>query len=105
MDVLVDPALSCRVHDVSLDRRTVGQGLGTGPRTEVISEGVHVGIRADARIAKQIPGTAHRFAPFDNGDPLAWAFTAQMARCPDPGDSRADNQNIKVLALHEDHLS
>ncbi len=65
-NMLVDTVTPRGLGDVPQDRGPVGNGFGIAPGLEGISEGEHVRIRADPRIAKKIPGTAHRLARLDN---------------------------------------
>ena len=44
--------------DVVEDRGAVGDRLRLGPRLEAEAERVHVGVRADARVAEEVPGAA-----------------------------------------------
>src|SRR5215204_788367 len=47
---------------VAEDRRAVGDGLGLPPGAERVAEREHVGVRANPRIAEEIPGPAHVLA-------------------------------------------
>src|SRR5262249_55667942 len=79
------------------DRRTVGDRLGVLPGPERVPQRVHIGIRADARIAEQVPGPADRFASLEDRVGLAGATALQMAGRSDPRQAGADDQNVEVL--------
>src|SRR6185436_20895032 len=54
-DVTLHAVVARRGADVLADRGSVGDRLALLPRAEVVAERVHVGVRADARIAEQVP--------------------------------------------------
>src|SRR4029077_5747201 len=59
-DVAVHVVLGGRLTHVVEDRRTVGDGLRLPPGLEAVAQRVHVAVGADAGIAEEIPGAAHR---------------------------------------------
>src|SRR5690606_26226574 len=61
-DPLLDPGLAGGVADIGEDRRAVGDRLRLHPGPEAVAERVHVGVRADARVAEEVPGAADRVA-------------------------------------------
>ena len=48
----------CSFTDVIFNGSAVRQHLATCPGAEIVAEGKHVGIRANARIAEQVPGAS-----------------------------------------------
>src|SRR5690606_28152289 len=63
-DIVLDLMLLRGFADIAENGRAVREILGADPRLEVVAEGEHVRIGADARIAEQVPGAAERGAPF-----------------------------------------
>ncbi len=96
-DRLVDAVLGGSLADVAEDRGAVGHRLVVTPRAEAIAERVHVGVGADAWIAKQIPGAAHRLAPFEDDETLLRALALQMAGPANPRQPRPHDYHIHVL--------
>jgi len=91
-NVLVDAELGSGVAQVLEDRRSVGDRLGGGPRLEAVAEGVHVAVRAHARVAEQIPGAAQVIAAFeDQIGPIRAQASASVAGA-DAGDARTHHQ-------------
>src|SRR5690554_1447287 len=99
-DVLFDIVFLRGFRHITLDGCAIGQHLAAGPGSEVITEGEHVGIRTDAGIAEQVPGTAHGLTALQNGKALAGAFPFQMAGHADAGYPGTDDQDIVVLLVH-----
>ena len=100
-DVAVDAELLRGVAQVLQDVSPVGDRFGTLPGPEGIAEREHVRVRADARVAKQIPGAARRRSAFQNGVALALAFGLQSIGGADAGQAGANDQDIKMLwGLH-----
>src|SRR6185295_14412478 len=92
-----DVVLGSRFADVAQDGGTVGDGLGVTPGTEAITERVHVGIGADARVAKEIPRPAHRFATFENDEALVRAVHPEVAGSANPRQPRTNDDYVHVL--------
>jgi hypothetical protein len=88
---------SLALADVVQDGRAVGDRLGVLPRPEAVAQRVHVGVRAHAGIAEQIPGAAARLAAFEDGVALARAAILQVPGGADAGEAGADDQDIEVL--------
>ena len=65
-DVAVDAELGHGLPQVGEDRRAVGDRLGRRPRLEPVAEGVHVAVRAHARIAEEVPRAADVVAPLED---------------------------------------
>lgn len=100
-DLPVDAVLPCGLLDVAADRRTVGDGLRIAPWLEVVAEGEHVRVGTDAGVAEQVPGTAHRRAPFEQGEALAGAMLHQVVGGADAGQSGADDEYVQVFDRHK----
>src|SRR5215211_3768131 len=96
-DGFIDTKFDGCVADVVQDVGTIGNCLGITPRSEAIAERVHVGVGADAGIAKEIPRAADRIATFEYGEALVGAVHLQMARSPDPRQPRAHDYDVLVL--------
>ena len=97
----IDAVLAGGFLDIATNRRAVGDGLRLAPGLEVVAECVHVRIGTDARITKQVPGTAHGLASFENGEPLARAKALEVAGGADSGQAGADDQDIQMLGGHD----
>ena len=96
-DLVLDPVLARGLAHVGQDRRAVGQGLGVGPGLEPVAQREHVRVRADARIAEQVPRAAHGVAGLEHGVALGRALLLQVAGGPDAGDARAHDQHVHVV--------
>ena len=90
---------------IALDRGAVGQDLGLAPGPELVAKGRHVRIRADARIAEQIPGAADGLAPLQHRVGLALELAGDVAGSADAGQAGANNQNIKIMTGHHGDLN
>ena len=55
---------------VAKDRRPVGDRLGIRPGFELIAQGVHVAVRPDPGISKQVPGAADVLPRLEDGERL-----------------------------------
>src|SRR4030095_6309945 len=73
--------------------------LGVLPWPEGVAQRVHVGVRADAGIAEQIPGPAARPARLDDGVALARALVLQVPGGADTRQARAHDQDVEVFAI------
>src|SRR5689334_8059133 len=93
----VDVVLNGGLANVAEDCAAVCDGSRIAPRAKRIAERVHVGVGADTRIAKEIPGAAHRVAPFEYDEALLRALHLQMAGCADPRQPRAHDYHVHVL--------
>src|SRR5262245_8406973 len=96
-DLLVDAELGSGVANVIQDRRPVSDRLRIPPRTEPVAERVHVGVRPDARIAKQVPSPAEDVAPFQDRERLPRTLGAQQTPGTDSRKPRADDDDVKVF--------
>src|ERR1043166_7052062 len=102
-DRLFDVELGGCLANVVEDRASIRNGFRITPRTERITERVHVRVGTDARITKQIPGAAQRVAAFEYDEILLRALTFQMAGRADPRQPCAHNYHVEVL--HRDRKS
>ncbi len=91
---------SAAVSRRTADRRAVGQHLGRGPRPEVVAEGEHVRVRADAGVAEQVPGAADRVRAARGSRTSCRAVAGQVAGHPDAGDAGTDDQDVDVFNWH-----
>ena len=98
-DQLLDAVVGRRLAHVSEDRGPVRDRLRVFPRPERVPERVHVRVRADARVAEQVPRPSDALARLEDRDRLARALRFQMARCADPREPRADDQHVDVLEI------
>ncbi len=96
-DLVDDAGLGRGVADVLQDRSTIGDRLLAFPRPERIAERVHVRVRADARIAEQIPRASDGVARLEDGVAGPGTLGLHVVGGADAGEPRADDQNIKVL--------
>ena len=74
--------------------------LSPVPGAKAISERVHIRIRTDAGITKEIPSAADGFAPLDDGDALIRAARTQIVGRRNAGKSGADDQHVHIFG-HE----
>ena len=72
------------VADVIEYRGTIGDSPGVVPRPEAIAERVHVRVGANARIAKEIPRAADRFASFEYDEAFVGAVHLEMTGSANP---------------------
>src|SRR6185369_349980 len=94
---LVNVVFARGVTDVAENGWSIGDGFRLAPRAKVVAERVHVGVRTDARVAKEIPGAAHHIAPFEYEKTLLRALRLQMASGANAGEPGADYNDIHVL--------
>src|SRR5215213_976627 len=97
--------LGGRLANVTQDCRGAGHGLAVTPWAEAVAERVHVGVRANAWITKQIPGAAHPLAAFEYDEALRRALHLQMAGSANPRQPRAHDDYIHVLHSRETIIS
>src|SRR6185312_4728178 len=98
-DLAVDPALAGGGPHVGEDRLAVGDRLRRRPRPEAVAERVHVGVRADPRVAEEVPGAADRLPRLEDRVALAGAALLQVVRGADPGDAGPDDEDVDALRL------
>ena len=61
-DSVADAVLICSLVHVAQNRRPVGDAFFRFPGFEIVSQGMHVTVRANAGITEQVPGAADRVA-------------------------------------------
>ena len=84
-NVFLDASFVRRVLHILENRRPVGDGLRLLPRAKRVAERVHVGVGADAGIAKQMPCRADVGAAFKNRVALVRTARLQVMRRADAG--------------------
>src|SRR5262245_44474881 len=65
-NVRIDAVLSRGAPHVFENGRPVCDRLRVCPRPERVSQRVHVGVRADPRVAKEVPGATDAIAPLED---------------------------------------
>ena len=78
-DVLFDFVFLSSFADVVTDVVTVSDAFLVYPRFEFVTQSVHVRVRADARVAEQVPGATNSLTAFQNGEAFARAFFFHVA--------------------------
>ena len=96
-DALVDAVLRCGLADVAEDRRAVGQRLVALPGTEPVAQRVHVGVRAHARVAEEIPGAATGLARLEDRVAATRDVGGEVAGRADPGEPCPHDQDVDVV--------
>src|SRR5262249_45951102 len=96
----VDAVGGRRLADVAQDRRAVGDRLSVAPRTEAVAEREHVGVRADAWVAEEVPGPTAALPRLQQGERLAGAVRLEVAGGADARESCADDEDVEVLLRH-----
>src|SRR4029453_13368565 len=99
-DLAVEAVGGRRITDVAADRRAVGDRLGVGPGPEAKAQRVHVRVRADPRVAEEVPGAPDRVAGLEDRERLAPEAVLDGVPGADPGDSGPDDQYIEMLGRH-----
>jgi len=92
-----------RLADVAQDRRAVGQRARVLPRRERIAERVHVGVRADPRIAEQVPRAADLVARLEDRVAAVGTVAHEMAGGADARQAGADDQHVAVFGDRGTH--
>src|SRR5882757_3521475 len=85
-----------RLSKVTQDRGAIGDRCGIVPWAERVAESRHVRVRANARIAKEIPGATDRVARFQDGERRSRPLPDKMAGRSDSGQARADDENVEM---------
>ncbi len=96
-DFLLEVVLGDRLVQVAEDRVAAGDVLVLLPGPEGVAEGVHVRVRADARIAEEIPRPPDGLAPLEDGEGLLRVLPAQVAAHADAADASAHDQDVEVF--------
>ena len=95
-DRLVDAEHARRVLDVIEDGLAVGDGLVAMPRAKAVAKREHVGVRADARVAEQIPRAAHRRAALQDCETGRRTTLAQVVSRAHARQACTDDQHIEL---------
>ncbi len=98
-NVLTDVVLFDGFFEITHDGGAIGDCLAIRPRLEVVAQRIHVAVRANARIAKQVPGAAEGLACLEDGIGLAGTLVGQVPGGPDAGDAGTDNEDINIFAV------
>src|SRR3954454_13598796 len=103
-DLPVDAVVDRGLADVVQNPRPVGDRLRLGPRFERVAERVHVGVGADAGIAKQVPGAADAVAALEDHVALARALLLQVIARANAGQAGADDEDVEMFCRigHDD---
>src|ERR1051325_10207557 len=96
-DRFFDVELRGSFANVIEDRASLCNRFRITPRTERITERVHVGVGANPRVAKQIPRAAQRVACFEYDETLLRALALEMAGRADSRQPRAHHYHVEVL--------
>ena len=83
--------------DIGADRGAVGDRLGVRPGVEGEAERVHVAVRPDAGIAKQVPCPADAAARLEDGVRAVGAAFLQVEALADAGDAGPHHDHVQVL--------
>jgi hypothetical protein len=89
-----------------MNSRTVSDGLFMQPRFEPVTQRMHIRVRTDAGIAKQVPCPAHIGALLNYGIAFVRALHGKVRRSADSGQACAYDQYIDSgFRLGHIHLS
>ena len=97
--LFVDAVLGGRLPEVAQDLVGAGDGVFVTPRLELVAEGVQIGVRADARVAEQVPGAAAGAARLQDGVGPARVLLLQVVGGADAGQTGTDDQDIHLLHM------
>src|SRR5436305_3318069 len=96
-DLAVDSVLARGFPDVAEDRAPVGDRSVTGPGPERVAKRVHVRVRADARVAEQLPGSTDRAPGLEDRVALLRALGLEVISRADPREAGPDDEYVDVL--------
>lgn len=96
-DPRVDPVVAGSLTDVPEDRRTIRDRLVVLPGPEPVAEGEHVRVRADPRVAEQVPGPPARIPRLEDREALRRALGSQVARRADAGEPGPDDEHVEMF--------
>ena len=99
-DPVSNPEFFCGITDVVADGVATGKHLEFVPGPELVAEGEHVRIRADTRVAEQIPGAAHGRTFFQHDKALVRTGVGKVAGHADTGQARANDNYIEMFSSH-----
>lgn len=97
---LGDSELGRRLTDVVADGTALADRGLARPRAEGKGQGVHVRVRADSRVAKEIPGPADRVPRLEDREGVVRQGAGEAARHVDPGQAGADDEDVDVERFH-----
>src|SRR5690606_23077440 len=100
VDFFVYRELLGSVGDVLPNCRAVCQHLQLIPRAELIAETEHIRIRANTRVAEEIPGTAQTLASLQNDQAFLGKRSLNMAGGTDTRKAGTTDQDVKMLRTH-----
>jgi hypothetical protein len=78
------------------DRWAVGNGFLCRPGLEVITQGMHITVRADARVTEQIPGTPNSVASLQNGKTRTGTIPLELNGGANTRQPSAYDDDLKV---------
>ena len=96
-DPLHQPVLAGGFLYIVKDGGTVGDGLGVGPRLEVVAERMHVAVRPHTGIPEQIPRSADRIPGLEDYEGPVGTFPLQMAGRTDTGQPGTDDDHVDIF--------
>src|SRR5665213_1493927 len=99
-DVAVDAVLGGRVFQIPQDRGAVEDLLLALPALKRIGQGVHVRIRANTRIPKQVPSPPEALARLEDEVGSVRAVRLSPVRRADPRQARTDDQYVEMFTRH-----
>ncbi len=100
--LVVDAVFGCGLTQIGQDFVGGGDGVVVAPRLELVTEGVQIGVRADAGVAEQIPGAAGGAAGLQDGVGLVRVLFLQVVGGTDAGNAGADDEYIDMLDAADD---
>ena len=100
-DVPIDAELAHGLVQIGADGLGIADRPGGCPGLEAESEGIHVGVGADAGIAKEIPGAADVGACLEDCPGLAGTLSLKVVSRADAGNPGTHHQDIKMFDRHE----
>ena len=96
-NVLLDLVLSRGVVYVTSNGGTIRDCLGFAPGLKAVAQGVHIAIRADAWVPKQIPGTTDGVTPLQDGVTFARTPILQVNGGANPRQASANDKYIYMI--------
>ena len=98
-DVGLHVVLAGGLAEVLQDPAAAAEGLLVGPGLEAVAHRVHVGVGADAGVAEEVPGAAADRAALQHGVRRAREGAGQVRGRADPGEARADDEDVDVFSV------
>ena len=96
---LADTILISRLIDIAENRRAVGDTLLRFPGLEVVTQRVHITVRANAGITEEIPCTANRLSALEQDEVPVGAIALQAHRGADAREPGTDDNHIECLGI------